>query len=66
MSTFEDRICEQCQRIYSPVYPTQRFCATECRAEWRAAELRAARKMWARAGKPKSVLEECRDHDQRA
>jgi hypothetical protein len=54
------RICEECGREYEPSHPAQRWCDPTCRDEYRAAELRAARKMWAQAGKPKAVLEECR------
>jgi hypothetical protein len=57
------RICDNCAREYEPTYPRQRWCSADCREEYRNAELRAARKMWAQAGKPKSVLEECREKD---
>ena len=43
------RCCENCAREYAPTYPTQRWCSPECREEYRATELRAARRMWAQA-----------------
>jgi hypothetical protein len=45
-------VCENCSREYLPERERQRWCSPECRDEYRAAELRAARKLWAREGKP--------------
>jgi hypothetical protein len=53
-------VCENCGQDYLASYPTQRWCCAECRDEYRNAELRAARRVWAQAGKPKAVLEQCR------
>jgi len=58
------RECEYCHRPYSPTYPTQRWCNGACRELFRNMELRAARKLWAKAGKPKAMLEECREQQQ--
>jgi len=54
-------VCENCFRDYLPERERQRWCSPECREEYRNAELRAARRMWVEAGKPKAVLEECRE-----
>jgi hypothetical protein len=59
-----ERICENCGREYGPTYPTQRWCSPECRGEYRNAELRAARRLWAQTGKPKEVFEECRRNEE--
>ena len=55
------RVCENCAQEYLPTYPTQRWCGQDCKYEYRNAELRAARKMWQRSGKPKALLNECRE-----
>jgi uncharacterized OB-fold protein len=55
------RVCQNCGREYWPTYPTQRWCHHTCRDEYRNAELRAARKLWAAQGKPKEVFEDCRE-----
>jgi hypothetical protein len=47
------RVCENCARDYAPTYPTQRWCSSDCRQEFRNAELQAARKLYARAGRPR-------------
>jgi hypothetical protein len=53
------RVCENCGQEYLASYPTQRWCSAECREEYRNAELRAARRLWAKAGKPKlEVIEQ--------
>jgi hypothetical protein len=60
-----DRVCDYCHRQFWPSHPTQRWCNATCRELYRNAELRAARKLWAKAGKPKPMLDECRDEQQR-
>jgi hypothetical protein len=59
--TSEDRICENCGREYWATNRTMRWCSPWCREEYRNAELRAARRMWAELGRPKAILEECRE-----
>jgi len=54
-------VCENCFREYLPERECQRWCAPECREEYRNAELRAARRLWREAGKPREVFEECRE-----
>jgi methionyl-tRNA synthetase len=56
-----DRHCENCGARYSPSHPHQRFCNPYCLQEFRNAELRAARRLWVKLGKPQELLEECRD-----
>jgi hypothetical protein len=46
-------VCENCFREYLPERERQRWCSPECRDTYRNAELRAARKLWVRAGRPK-------------
>jgi hypothetical protein len=46
-------VCEHCFAEYLPERERQRWCSPECREEFRNAELRAARKLYARAGRPK-------------
>jgi hypothetical protein len=58
MDLAEDRICECCGRRYAPTYPTQRWCSPECRQDFRNAELQAARKLYARVGRPKLEIVE--------
>jgi hypothetical protein len=45
-------VCENCGGEYLPEGERQRWCSPECRDEYRANELRAARKLWAQSGKP--------------
>jgi uncharacterized Zn ribbon protein len=46
------RNCEQCGEQYEIEHPLQRWCSPECR-EWARNEQRtAARRVWAKAGKP--------------
>jgi hypothetical protein len=52
MDLAPDRICEHCGEIYSPHHALQRWCSDDCRHEFRNAELRAARELWKREGKP--------------
>jgi len=47
-----ERECEWCGQFYRPRVPDQRFCGMECRQEGKAAEGRAARRPWWRAGRP--------------
>jgi len=46
------RDCENCGDRYVATYPTQRWCCADCREEFRNAELRAARLLWRKSGKP--------------
>jgi hypothetical protein len=48
----EERECEWCGEMYRPRVPDQRFCGMECRNAGKAAEGRAARKVWFDAGRP--------------
>jgi hypothetical protein len=51
------RECENCGHDYWPTHPTQRWCSQWCREDFRNAELRAARKLWAAEGKPREMLQ---------
>jgi hypothetical protein len=53
------RVCDFCDQPYWPNHPTQRWCSPACREEFRNCELRAARKLWRKAG-TKEILEECK------
>jgi hypothetical protein len=53
---YEPRGCEFCAREFEPVRRRQRFCSPECKQQFKNAELQAARKLYARAGRP--TLEE--------
>jgi hypothetical protein len=59
MSLFTDgrvpRECEVCQRRYRPRSPDQRFCGFDCRMKGKAAEGRAARRLWVQAGRPREA-----------
>ena len=55
------RVCENCFVEFETHHPAQRWCGSECRDEYRRDELRAARKLWVREGKPQEVLEQCRE-----
>jgi hypothetical protein len=48
----EERECEWCRDLYRPRVPDQRFCCLSCRQEMKAAEGRAARRVWRAAGRP--------------
>jgi hypothetical protein len=46
------RECANCQTMFRPRVSGQRYCRTWCRLEAKAAEGRAARRVWWRAGRP--------------
>jgi hypothetical protein len=48
----ERRLCVFCGHSFTAVNETQRFCGPRCRAQGRALEGRAARRVWAAAGRP--------------
>jgi hypothetical protein len=48
----DERACEWCRELYRPRVPDQRFCSLWCRHEMKAAEGRAARFAWRKAGRP--------------
>ena len=52
------RRCEWCGEMYRPLTPDQRYCRKWCRKAAKAAEGRAARRVWWRAGRP---MDEVRD-----
>jgi len=45
-------ICECCGEEYLTPNPLQRWCSQDCRYDFRNAELRAARLLWRKSGKP--------------
>ena len=53
MDLAAERTCENCGARYSPSHPHQRFCNPYCLQEFRNDELRAARRLYALAGRPK-------------
>ena len=52
LTDISQRYCEFCDTKYRPRYPTQRWCRRWCRMQAKAAEGRAARRAWWRAGRP--------------
>jgi hypothetical protein len=46
------RICQYCRERYRPRVEDQRYCGRWCRMQAKAAEGRAARSVWRRAGRP--------------
>jgi hypothetical protein len=47
------RECKWCGQAFRPRVPDQRYCRLWCRTEAKAAEGRAARRVWWQAGRPK-------------
>jgi hypothetical protein len=52
------RECANCGKQYRPRVPDQRYCGPYCRALAKAAEGRAARRVWWRAGRPMQIEDE--------
>jgi hypothetical protein len=46
------RHCQNCEREFLEWRWDQRFCSPACRLEFKNRELRAARELWAREGRP--------------
>jgi hypothetical protein len=53
---YERHVCAACGRQFEPVRRAQRFCDHLCKEAFKNDQLRAARKLYALAGKP--TLEE--------
>jgi hypothetical protein len=51
------RVCENCGERYAEQRSDQRWCSEECRVEYRNAELKAARKLFARANNQKELMQ---------
>jgi hypothetical protein len=49
------RPCDYCGQPFRPRVDAQRYCRAYCRAEAKAAEGRAARRVWWQAGRPMPV-----------
>ena len=56
MTLFTDggvkRVCKQCRERYRPRVEDQVYCGRECRMQAKAAEARAQRMLWRKAGRP--------------
>jgi hypothetical protein len=52
LTDIRKRECEWCGQRYRPRVPDQRYCRAWCRARAKAAEGRAARRVWWQAGRP--------------
>ena len=52
------RECVYCGKAFRPRVPDQRYCRPSCRAEAKAAEGRAARRLWREAGRPMQFEEQ--------
>lgn len=46
------RNCDYCGQFFRPKVDAQRYCGQWCRMNAKAAEGRAARRVWRRAGRP--------------
>jgi hypothetical protein len=46
-------ICEVCTETFWPRVAGQRYCSRDCKKAGKAAEGRAARRLWEAAGRPK-------------
>jgi hypothetical protein len=55
------RHCENCDGKFRPRVPDQRYCRRWCRLEAKAAEGRAARRVWWAAGRPMETEERAND-----
>jgi len=55
LTDIRKRPCDHCGEMFRPRYPTQRFCRRWCRLQGKAAEARAARRTWWKAGRPMEV-----------
>lgn len=68
MSLFTDgqrkRECSWCGQRFRPRVPDQKWCRATCRSQAKAAEGRAARRVWWRAGRPMQ-LDEQQQQDRR-
>jgi len=58
LTDIRPRYCEFCGAKYRPRVDSQRYCRRWCRLKAKAAEGRAARRVWWRAGRPMMVEEE--------
>jgi hypothetical protein len=52
------RFCDHCGAKFRPRVDAQRYCRRWCRAQAKAAEGRAARRVWWQAGRPMRINEE--------
>lgn len=52
------RPCAHCGKPFRPRVPDQRYCRPWCRAEAKAAEGGAARRLWREAGRPMQFEEQ--------
>ncbi len=57
------KYCDHCGQPLLGVRFGQRFCNSDCRVEGKAAEARAARRAWDKAGRP---MFECEDEQRSA
>jgi hypothetical protein len=60
---YERRACDFCSHAFTPQLDSQRFCGPRCRQQGRALENRAARQVWADAGRP--IAQEVREDFER-
>ena len=58
LTDIRPRNCAHCGARYRPRVPDQRYCRRWCRAQAKAAEGRAARWVWRKAGRPMQIEEE--------
>ena len=58
------RECEWCGTRYRPRVPDHRYCRATCRLQAKAAEGRAARRVWWRAGRPMQIEDEQQQRQQ--
>jgi hypothetical protein len=55
------RECANCHGMFRPRVSGQRYCRTWCRVDAKAAEGRAARRAWWRAGRPMQFEDQQRE-----
>lgn len=58
LTDIRPRHCEHCHAKFRPRVDSQRYCRRWCRAQAKAAEGRAARRVWWTAGRPMRAEEE--------
>jgi hypothetical protein len=55
LTDIRPRKCDHCGACFRPRVDSQRYCRSWCRREAKAAEGRAARRAWWRAGRPMEI-----------